>query len=160
MTSTLGDIALGVLISLGAAIGLLPMCFGWNGLSLCSYGALIYGGYSFVLPRRIVARLKPRVRLGTPADGCIRDLVRAWGLFSMALGAMGLVLCIEMEDGNVNKELQMYGNYIFLAVGLASVAWDYHLMRSQHWEATTFFWVNLSVNIAICFASGSSLVDQ
>jgi hypothetical protein len=155
MSLEAGDVALFLLLTLAASIGLLPIFLGWNGLYLSSVGAMVYGAYTLCLPGRMIYRLQPKVPVGSPGYHCILDLFRAWAIFSLALGAMGLAICRE----NDNKELQRYGNAIFLAVGVVSVAWDRHLMLAKHWEAQGFLLANISVNVAVCLASASELVQ-
>mmetsp|Transcript_17280 Transcript_17280/g.25843 ORF Transcript_17280/g.25843 Transcript_17280/m.25843 type:complete len:177 (-) Transcript_17280:238-768(-) len=166
---TFGNIALGLMLVQNIGIGLLPVMFGYNGLYLCSLGSLSYGLYAFCLPGRMIYRLKPRVPAGSPGELCIRDLFRAWGMFCIALGAMGLSICRHEEEGqeedargggssSTNAALQQYANTIFLVIGLVSVMWDWHLMRAKHWEAEAFLIVNISANTAICIAAGSGLL--
>ena len=140
-------------------IGLSPAFFGYNGLYLCSLGSLSYGMYAYALPGRMLYRLKPRAPAGSSGELCVRDLLRALAIFSVALGAMGLSICLEdVNGGERSSALHYRANAIFFGVGLVSIHWDLHLMRSKHWEANNFQIVNIAANTAICIAGGSGLV--
>ena len=115
----------------------MPLFFGCDGLTIFSIGSLSYGMYAFTLPSRMIARLKPRVPPNSPAELCILDLIRAWALFCVALGAMGLVVL----EGNQRQQR-------CAKVGLVSFAWDWHLMKSKHWGAEAFLMVNTAANTA------------
>lgn len=161
MNPTLGNIVLCLFLAQTICIGLLPLLFECNGLYVCSLGSLSYGLYVFVLPGRMIYRLKPKAPPGSPGENCIRDLLRAWAMFCVALGAMGLSISLQASSATGDTQpletLQWQANVIFLVVGLVSICWDWHLMRSKHWEAETFLLVTISANVAISIAAGSGL---
>lgn len=164
MSQTLGNIALGLMFLLTLGIGLLPVFFGSDGLYMCSIGSIIFGVYAFVLPSRIAYRLKPKVVKGSTAEYCIRDLFRAWGMFAVGLGAMGQAICrFENENrnaGETSSTLYRHANCIYLLVALVSITWDLHLMKSKHWEASTFLIFNIFVNISIIIASLTGILGK
>ena len=164
MSQTFGNIALGLMFLLTLGIGLLPVFFGLDGLYMCSIGSCIFGLYAFVLPSRIAYRLKPKVVKGSTAENCIRDLFRAWGMFAVGLGAMGLSICrFENENRKVGENsstLYRHANYIYVAVALVSITWDLNLMRSKYWEASTFLNFNIFVNISIIVASLTGILGE
>lgn len=164
MSQTFGNIALGLMFLLALGIGLLPVFFGLDGLYMCSTGSINFGVYAFILPRRIAYRLKPKLVKGSTAAYCIRDLFRAWGMFAVGLGAMGQAICrFENENRNAGEgssTLYRHANCIYLAVALVSITWDLHLMKSKHWEASTFLIFNIFVNISIIIASLTGILGK
>jgi hypothetical protein len=81
MNQAFVNIVLGLFLVQTIVIGLLPVFFGYNGLYICSLGSLSYGLYAFVLPGRMVYRMKPKAPAGSPSALCVRDLIRAWAMF-------------------------------------------------------------------------------
>ena len=160
-SSTFGTIALAFFLIQTVAIGFLPTALGWNSLAVCSWGTMSYGMYALVRPGRILYRLQPKVPNKSPSEFCVLDLIRAWALFCVALGAMGLAIrravAYTSEDGSMTK-LQREANGVFLVVGLVSMIWDWHLMKSKHWEAENFLLVNIAANAAISIASASGMI--
>lgn len=134
----------------------MPLCFGFSGLVLCSLGSLTYGAYALVLPGMLIHRLEPRVAGAELC--CIRDMIRAWAMFCIAFGAMGLAICLD--ESSPSSRLHSRACLIFIAVALSSILWDFHLLRSKHWGAERFLLVNISANAAICIAAISSLVVE
>ena len=155
--SAFGNLSLGFFILQSIAIGFLPLYFGFSGLVLCSLGSITYGAYALALPGRIIYRLEPRVVAGTELC-CIRDMIRAWAMFCIALGTMGLAICLD--ESLPSSRLHGRACLIFIAVALSSILWDVHLLRSKHWGAERFLLVNISANAAICIAAISSLVVE
>lgn len=161
--STFGNLALGFFLIQTVAIGILPTVLGWNSLAVCSWGSLSYGIYAFVRPGRIMYRMKPKVPPGSSPEFCVKDLMRVWALFCLALGAMGLSIqrasAVNGEGGNgALTMLQFEANAVFFMVALVSMAWDWHLMKSKHWGAEHFLLVNLAANAAISIASASGMM--
>ena len=165
MSQTFGNIALGLMfLLLTLGIGLLPVFFGLDGLYMCSIGSIIFGVYAFILPSRIAYRLVPKVVKGSTDACCIRELFRAWGMFAVGLGAMGQAICrFETEnkiDGEGSSTLYRHANCIYLAVVIVSITWDLHLMKSKHWESSTFLIFNIFVNISIIIASLTGILGK
>lgn len=79
-------------------------------------------------------------------------------MFCIALGAMGLAICLD--ESLPSSRLHGRACLIFIAVALSSILWDFHLLRSKHWGAERFLLVNISANAAICIAAISSLVVE
>ena len=138
-----------------AAMGLLPLFGAYDALKMVSLGSIVYGGYAFLLPSRMVHRLQPRVAARSPGERCVVDLFRAWGIFAAALGACGLRL-----SGAGTADAAAAGNGVFFVVGLVSIFWDCHVMTSEHWGARGFVAMNLAVNAAVCLATGTALLQK
>ena len=145
MTPKVANLILGFFLLQTTAIGLLPLFFGYDGLAICSIGSLSYGLYAFMLPSRMIARLKPRVSPNSPAEHCILDLIRAWALFCAALGAMGLVVLEGNQRTTAMRQFDLFGGWVgFLCLGLAS-----HEIQALG-RRKAFLMVNMAANTAIC----------
>merc|ERR1740121_2156765 len=103
----------------------------------------------------MVYRLQPKVAARSVGERCVVDLLRAWGIFAVALGACGLLL-----RGAGTADAAAAGNRVFFTVGLVSILWDYRIMQAEHWGARGFVAVNMSVNAAVCLATGAELLRK